>query len=38
MTGRIVMSSLETLRSTGTNVICLSPVRAAACGARAAAR
>ncbi|KJA21553.1 hypothetical protein HYPSUDRAFT_41934 [Hypholoma sublateritium FD-334 SS-4] len=25
MTGRIVMSSYETLRATGTNVICLSP-------------
>ena len=26
MTGRIVMSSYETLRAAGTNVICLSPV------------
>ena len=27
MTGRIVLSSYETLRATGKNVICLSPVR-----------
>ena len=26
MTGRIVMSSYETLRAAGTNVVCLSPV------------
>lgn len=26
MTGRIVMSSYETLRSAGTSVVCLSPV------------
>ena len=27
MTGRIVMSSWETLRASGTSIVCLSPVR-----------